>query len=58
MAFRYQDMGRAFHEHILRIFRNGWMDCIDTFILILLCNGQNIAEYQAYWLMGVPIINP
>jgi len=25
---------------------------------ILLCNGQNIAEYETYWLMGVPIINP
>jgi len=24
---------------------------------ILLCNGQNIAEYEAYWLMGFPIIN-
>jgi len=23
----------------------------------LLCNGQNIAEYEAYWLMGFPIIN-
>ena len=27
-------------------------------LLILLCNRQNIAEYEAYWLMGVPIINP
>jgi len=27
------------------------------FMLILLCNGQNIAEYEAYWLMGFPIIN-
>ena len=25
---------------------------------ILLGNGQNIAEYEAYWLMGAPIINP
>jgi len=24
---------------------------------ILLCNGLNIAEYEAYWLMGFPIIN-
>ena len=24
---------------------------------ILLCYGQNIAEYEAYWLMGFPIIN-
>jgi len=28
------------------------------FFAILLCNGQNIAEYKAYWLMGVPIFNP
>ena len=26
-------------------------------LLILLCNGQNIAEYEVYWLMGFPIIN-
>ena len=25
-------------------------------LLILLYNGQNIAEYEAYWLMGFPII--
>ena len=31
MAFTYQDMGRVFHEYILRIFRNGWMDCRDAF---------------------------
>ena len=24
---------------------------------ILLCNIQNIAEYEAYWLMGFPMIN-
>jgi len=62
MAFTYRDMGRAFHEHILRIFHYGWMDCRDTFcavfLLILLCNRQNIAEYKAYWLMDAPIINP
>ena len=27
-------------------------------LLILLCNGQNIAKYEAYWLISVPIINP
>jgi len=31
MAFVYRDMGQAFHEHILHIFRNGWMDCRDAF---------------------------
>ena len=25
MAFTYQDIGDAFHEYILRIFRNGWI---------------------------------
>ena len=28
------------------------------FLLILLCNRQNIVKYEAYWLIGVPIINP
>ena len=62
MVFTYWDMGRAFHEHILHIFPNGWMDCRDAYsccsLLIFLCNGQNIAEYEAYWLIGVPIIDP
>ena len=35
MAFTYQDMGRAFHEYILRIFSNGWMDCRDAFYAVL-----------------------
>ena len=26
-------------------------------MLILPYNGQNIAEYEMYWLMGFPIIN-
>ena len=59
MAFTYPDMGHAFHKHILRIFRNGWMDSRDAFHACLrifsLCNGQNIAEYEAYWIMGAPI---
>ena len=29
---------------------------LQYFMLILLCNGQNKAEYEAYWLLGVPII--
>ena len=28
------------------------------FAYIAVYNGQNIAEYEAYWLVGVPIINP
>ena len=51
MAFTYRDMGHAFHECILRIFRNGWMDCRDAFHAVL-C----LSEYEAYWLMGFPII--
>jgi len=46
MAFTYRDMGRTFHEHILRVFGNDWMDCSDAFHY--LCNGQNIAEYETY----------
>ena len=30
-----RDMGARFHEYILRIFRNGWMDCRDTFHAVL-----------------------
>ena len=61
MAFTYWDMGRAFHEYILRIFRNGWMDCRDAFhavFCLYCCVGQNIAKYEAYWLIGVTVINP
>jgi len=60
-GFHDQDVGCTFHEYILRIFLNGWMDRIYFLccsLLILLCNGQNITEYEAYWLMGAPIINP
>jgi len=58
MAFTYWDMGRTFHKYIFRIFCNGWMDCRDAFhAVILLYNGQNIAEYEAYWLMSFSIIN-
>ena len=34
----------------------GWIAEM-LFMLILLYNRQNIAEYKAYWLMGFPIIN-
>jgi len=62
--FGFRGMGHAFHEHILRIFHsyNGWMDCRDAFHAVLclyfcVTARQNIAEYEAYWLMGIPIIN-
>ena len=35
MAFTYRDMGHAFNEYILHIFRNGWMNCRDTFYAVL-----------------------
>ena len=58
MAFTYQDMGGAFHEYI---FHNGWMECRDAFhaVLCFYCcvTDKKIAEYEAYWLMGFPIIN-
>jgi len=37
MAFTYQDMGRTFHEYILRIFHNGLMDCRDAFLCLYCC---------------------
>jgi len=53
MAFMYRDMGRTFHEYILHICCNGWLDGLQRCfsccsLLILLYNGQNIAEYEAY----------
>ena len=49
--------GRAFHEHYSPYFPY-WLDGLQRCfsccsLLILLCNRQNIAEYKAYWLMGV-----
>jgi len=35
-----------------------WIVEMLFFMLFFACNGQNIAEYEAYWLMGVSIINP
>ena len=52
MALRYRDMGRAFHEYILRILRNGWMGCRDTFH-VCVTNATN----KANWLISAPIIN-
>jgi len=34
----------------------GWIAEM-LFMLIFACNGQNIAEYEANWLIGAPIIN-
>jgi len=62
MAFRYRDMGHAFHENISPYFPQ-WLDGLQRCfsccsLLILLCNGQKIVEYEASWFMGVSIINP
>ena len=109
MALTYRDIRCAFHEYILRILCNGWMDCRDAFHAALclycsvtdktylnmkrtglwafqklifgagvsrayslyfllwldglqryfscLCNKCNKAEYEANWLISVPIIN-
>jgi len=35
----------------------GWITEV-LFMLILLCNRQNITAYETYWLMGISIINP
>jgi len=54
MAFMHQDMGYAHFTSESSVF-----SVIAAVVLmpILLCNGQNIAEYKANWLMGFPIIN-
>ena len=60
-GFHVSTYGARVHEYFLRIFCNSWMDLQRCFsycsLPILLCNGQTIAEYEAYWLMGLPIIN-
>jgi len=57
MAFTYRDMGHAFHDVFSVIA--GWIAemLFMLFFFILLYNGQNIAEYKAYLLMGFPIID-
>jgi len=43
---------------IFSVMLDGLQRCFSCCSLpILLCNGQNIAEYESYWLMGFPIIN-
>jgi len=56
MAFTYRDMGAHF-TNIFSLFSiiAGWIAEM-LFMLILLCNGQNTAEYEVYWCMGVLII--
>ena len=53
---------RSAHSTIIfSIFsvKAGWIVAMLFMLLlpILLCNGQNKAEYEAYWLMSFPIIN-
>ena len=43
---------------VFSVWLDGLQRCFSCCsLLILLYNGQNIAEYKAYWLMGFPIIN-
>ena len=55
MAFRHQDMGRAFHGHILLFsVMAGWIAelfFMVFFAYIAAVSGQNIAEYKVHWLM-------
>ena len=51
MAFTYQDKRSHFtikFSVFLLFF---------AYTYIQLCNGQNIASYEAYWLLGISIIN-
>ena len=59
MAFIYQDMGHAFHEYILWIFwMAGWIsEMLFMLLFAYIVTGQNIAEYEANWLMSFPTIN-
>ena len=44
--------------YVFSVWLYGLQGCFSCFSLrILLCNRQNIAEYEVYWLMGFPIIN-
>ena len=52
-GFHVSRYGARVHEYILRIsVMAGWIAEMP-----MLCNGQNIADYEVYWLMGFPIIN-
>jgi len=48
-------------EHISRAYFPKWPDGLQRYFsccfFTLLCKEQSIAEYEEYWLMGVPIIN-
>jgi len=63
MAFMYRDMHGECVSRVLSPYFLKWLDgfqrCFSCCsLLTLLFNGQNIAKCEAYWLMGVPIINP
>jgi len=58
IVFMYRDMGRKFHECILHIFHNGWMDCRDAFHVVVSLHCCVTDRYKVYRLMGVQIINP
>jgi len=57
MAFTHRDMGHTFHENILCIFCNGWMDCRDTVhaVLCLYCCVTN-ATKMSMKLTGLSVV--
>jgi len=57
MAFMYQDRYGAHVSRVYSLYFPKWLDGLQRYflscsLLILLCNGQNIAEYEAYRLMS------
>ena len=60
MAFKYWNMGRVswVHSPYFPLCLDGLQRCFSCCSsLVLLCNGQNTAEYEVYWLIDAPIIN-
>jgi len=63
MGFPIINLWGAYFTSIFSLFSEmaGWIAGILFmlfFAYILLCNEHNKAEYEAYWLISVPIIHP
>ena len=50
MAFTYRDMGHTFHEYILCIFHNGWVDCRDA-VHVVLCLHAGIGYHPCFFTL-------
>ena len=55
MAFTHRDIG-AHASRVNILYFPQWLDGLRgaflcCFMLILLCNGQNMAVYEVYWVM-------